>query len=415
MGEKIKIGIIGGGAAGMTAALYAAKEGADVLLLEKNNRLGKKILMTGNGKCNLGNYDLSMEQYYSRDISLLTPFLEQFSTKESLDFFHSLGLLTKDKNGYIYPLSEQASSVLDVLRFAIEERKSQIDLHLDSDVNRIERNKMGFRIFCEKDSFLVDRVILSCGGKAYPKTGSDGKGYEIAKSFGHSIVPVVPALAGLRCKESWFKSLAGVRAEGKVSFEEDGQLISEYGEIQLTDYGISGIPVFQISRRFGYCLQKQKEVRICLDFFPKEKEEGFAEKMLQDRPTVGRHLDAESYFSGVLNKKLMMLLMKMADIKPNEEIGSVPKVKILEVYRHCKALEATVVASNSFENAQVCAGGVPLVEVSKELESKKVPGLYFAGELLDVDGRCGGYNLHWAWCSGAIAGCAAGKKKDVLR
>lgn len=407
---KKTIGIVGGGAAGMTAAIFAARQGAEVTLFEGNDRLGKKILVTGNGKCNLGNMDLKTEKYYTQNPELLTGYLEQFGTNDTIEFFRGIGLLTKQKNGYLYPVSEQAASVLDVLRFEINRKTERIKVVLQTHIDRIERDKKHncIRLWSGKQVYTFDKVILTCGGKAAPKTGSDGGSYKLSGMLGHSLVPVVPALVQLKCRENWFKSISGVRADAELFLHEEGNVLTtERGELQLTDYGISGIPVFQLSRKINYILRKQKEVEVKIDFLPDFVEEDFAERLLKARKSIGECGTVEEYFTGMLNKKLMNLFIRLAGLKPSDSVREVPQEKLLQVYALCRELTVHVIGSNSFESAQVCAGGVPLTEVTEKLESRLVPGIFFAGELLDVDGRCGGYNLQWAWCSGYLAGVAA--------
>lgn len=423
-GLKKQIGIVGGGAAGMAAALSAAHKGAEVTILEGNDRLGKKILSTGNGKCNLGNRNLSPEQYHTMEPQLLGAFLKQFGTDDTIAFFGEMGLLIKEKNGGLYPVSEQASTVLDALRFAVE-REPGIQVNYLCRVEKIERMKGRgevcggrktdgrtaagkIRLQGGGKSFFFDSVILACGGKAAPKTGSDGSGYRLAKQLGHEIVPVVPALVQLRCREEWFQSVAGVRAEAELTVR-DAQVgrRTERGELQLTDYGVSGIPVFQLSGQVAYILRRQKEVEIRMDFLPDYEREGFAERMIRTRAPAGTYGTLEEYFTGMLNKKLMTLLIRLAGLRPSEPAGKADPGKIKRVYEFCRDLTVHVNGTNSFDHAQVCAGGVPLGEVTERLESRRAPGVYFAGELLDVDGRCGGYNLQWAWCSGWLAGQAA--------
>ncbi|MCI5954988.1 MAG: aminoacetone oxidase family FAD-binding enzyme [Lachnospiraceae bacterium] len=414
---KRTIGIVGGGAAGMTAAIAAASRGAEVILFEGNDRLGKKILATGNGKCNLGNMDLGIEKYNTENPELLQGYLERFGTNETIAFFRKLGLLIKQKNGYLYPVSEQASSVLDVLRFEIA-RLKEITVKTGCKIEKIEKDtkRNVFKIWNGNEAYSFDRVILTCGGKAAPKTGSDGSGYRMAKMLGHSVLPVVPALVQLKCREDWMKSVAGVRADAEIMLLKNGRVVtSERGELQITDYGISGIPTFQLSRKVGYILKEQNEVEICIDFLPDFVKDGFADKLSGARLPLMACKTVEEYFTGMLNKKLMLLFIKLAGLKPTEPAGCADIKKIKRVYELCRKLTVHIYADNSFDNAQVSAGGVPLCEITRQLESKMVPGAYFAGELLDVDGRCGGYNLQWAWCSGYLAGTYAtdGEMEDA--
>lgn len=406
---KRTIGIVGGGAAGMTAAILAARNGAYVTILEGNDRVGKKILSTGNGRCNLGNRNFGPEMYSTRSPEQLKGWLEQFNTNDIIEFFEVLGLLTKQKNDGLYPVSEQASSVLDALRFELA-REQRINVRTGCKVESIRCDGRRKRILLQGggEDFSFDRVILTCGGRAAPKTGSDGSGYRLAQMLGHSLVPVVPALVQLKCREDWFKSVAGVRADAEIVLEDStAGTVCERGELQLVDYGISGIPVFQMSGRINYILRDKKEVVLKIDFLPDYTKDAFTEKMMRVRMPIESCGTVEEYFTGVLNRKLMTLFIKLAGLSPTEPVGEANPEKIRKVYELCRELKVHVTGSNSFEHAQVCAGGVPLDELTEKLESRKAPGVFFAGEILDVDGRCGGYNLQWAWCSGYLAGVFA--------
>ena len=426
------VGIVGGGAAGMMAAITAASQGARVTLIEGNDRLGRKLLSTGNGKCNLGNEHLSVGEYFTNQPELLENCLRRFGTADTIAFFRKMGLFIKNKNGYLYPLGEQAALVQDVLRYRVQELG--VELVMGCKISKIRKKNGQGRIFLQGDGkkFEFDRVILACGGKSVSKTGSDGSGYQLAVQLGHNLVPVVPALVQLRCREDYFKTVAGVRAEAKLAIYWRGKCVAgERGELQLTDYGISGIPVFQLSRIVNYLLAgreefalrgswgdtekdrcerkvsfKEGEVEVAIDFLPEYSEEAWRE-FCAERDVLREKRTAEEFFTGILHKKLMMLFLKMAGIKPTDLIATVKREKIEKVYGLCRCWRVHVTGSNSYENAQVCAGGVSLDEVTENLESKKVSGVYFAGELLDVDGKCGGYNLQWAWSSGFLSGRAA--------
>ncbi len=409
--KKIKVAVIGGGASGMMAAITAAEQGAAVFLYEGNDRVGKKILATGNGKCNFSNRDCSMENYYSRDKKRVEAVLGRFEAEDSIAFFKRAGMLVKDKNGCLYPASEQASTVLDILRMQLAENKVQV--LTDCRVSGISRGKTGrFLVETEKSGQTCDRVIIACGGKAAPKTGSDGNGYRLAQSMGHALTPVVPALVQLRCAEEYLKAVAGVRLDAKVSLCIDEKTEScERGELQLTDYGISGIVVFQLSRIAAYGLFYKKKVSVYIDCLPDFSEKEYEQFVWQRKKACGEKT-VEEFFTGMLNKKLMLLFIKLAGLKGNELIKNADGKKIDRVFGLCKSFPLTIKASNSFDNAQVCAGGIPLSEVSEGLESLLVKGLYFAGEILDADGKCGGYNLQWAWASGYVAGKNAAKDEQ---
>lgn len=426
--KRIEIGVIGGGAAGMTAAITAARAGASVTLLEGGERVGRKILSTGNGKCNLGNLQLGPKDYCGASGEWIGDCLNRFDSGETIRFFREIGLLVKEKNGYLYPMAEQAAVVLDALRTGL--RSSGVRLVTDCRVQELQREekagKTEFVVRADGRKFRFDKIILACGSQAAPKTGSDGSGYRLAESMGHRIVPVVPALVQLRCGEPYLKEVAGVRTEAvlRVLQDEGGQQdgggrqdegilqeIRERGELQLVDYGISGIPVFQLSRKVNYLLRAAGEharVEISVDLLPDYDREAF-ERLCEERKPLRTGRTVEEFFTGMLNKKLMFLFIKLAGLKREMPADEAGEEKLREVYDRCKDWRLHVTGSNSFDSAQVCAGGVDTAQVSRDMESLLVPGLYFAGELLDVDGRCGGYNLQWAWCSGHLAGESAAR------
>lgn len=408
-----KVGVIGGGASGMMAAIAAAAEGAKVFILEHNEELGKKILATGNGKCNYTNNVQTADCYRSADSSFPWNVIQKYPVEKVLDFFEELGIVPKDKNGYIYPNSEQASSVQEVLRMEIERQK--IKVYCNEHVMQVQKDGEEFQIITRgQDQKLrkitCDHVILATGSKASKGLGSDGSGYKIAERAGHTILPVLPALVQLRCKEKWFKKLAGVRAQGEVSLWSQGErIVSERGEIQLTDYGVSGIPVFQISRFASVLLHEKKEVFVRMDFMPDFTKEDFFESLkerIQKRPDKA----AEQFLIGMIHKKIANVVMKLAGIKPDTKIGSLTDKEILRLVYNIKELRGIVTETNGFEQAQICCGGISTTEIDPDtMESKIQTGLFICGEVLDVDGICGGYNLQWAWTSGMLAGRGAAR------
>ncbi len=412
---KKKIAIVGGGAAGMTAAITAAREGAAVTVYE-HLRLGKKILATGNGKCNLSNWDMKADYYHSTCPERVEGCLARFGTEETVRFFESLGLCVKDKKGYLYPLAEQAVVVLQVLEAELKRLGVQV-IYSEKveEIVALEKVRPGRCVLLKTEAgkCFFDAVILACGSKAAPKTGSDGSGYDLAKKLGHKIQPVLPALVQLQCSDSFCKALAGIRSEAKIHiFDGKQQLFIEQGELQLTEYGISGIPVFQLSGLVNRYLNTNKKASLIakIDFLPDltEKEYAdFVEKRIQsfsDSRSVG------DFFNGMLNQKLMQQLIKVAGLKAEQAVDKADKAKLQQVFAMCRGLEFHISGSKGYDNAQVCTGGVDLREVTERLESVYAKNVYFAGELLDVDGRCGGYNLQWAWTSGSIAGRAAAQE-----
>lgn len=402
--------VIGGGASGMMAAIHAAGAGACVTILEHTDRVGKKILATGNGRCNMTNLYQGEECYRSQNPGFPMKVLEQFPVSKTLEFFEGLGILPKSKNGYIYPNSEQASAVLDVLRTELERRK--IDVVCGCQVTKIRRDAgCGFRVNSSSGRFGADSLILAAGSKAAPNTGSDGSGYELARRLGHQVITPLPALVQLRCREKHYKQLAGIRTEARLTLYVDGKAAdTQTGELQLTDYGISGIPTFQLSRYASVALDKGRPVKVVIDYLPQQTLEETRRYLEARRSSLGEKT-AEEWMTGLLNKKLSAVLLKLSGISMGEKIRDVDAGRWDRLLRQIKEYETVVTAANPFENAQICCGGVDTREVHPDtMESILVPGLYLAGELLDVDGICGGYNLQWAWSSGALAGrSAAGK------
>lgn len=400
------VAVIGGGASGMMAAVTAASEGARVILLEHKDRIGKKILSTGNGRCNFTNIHQEPICYHSEDPLFPWEVVERFNAQAVISFFFQLGVYSKNRNGYIYPNSDQASAVLDAFRMELDRLK--VEIRTGVECREIRPGKKGFTILTDQEPVRADRVILCAGSKAAPTTGSDGSGYDLAKKLGHRILPVLPALTALKCEEKFFKSIAGVRANGSVSIWSGGECIAkDTGEIQLTDYGISGIPVFQVSRYASKLLYEKKETDAVLDFMPdftKEQTNAFLRARAKTRPDKS----AEMFLIGLFHKKLCDLWIRLSEIPRQRKAGELTEDEIARLTSLIKEFRVRVRETNPYDKAQVCCGGVDTREVNPEtLESVYVPGVYFAGEILDVDGMCGGYNLTFAWASGYVAGKAA--------
>lgn len=400
------VAVIGGGASGMMAAETAASEGARVILLEHKDRIGKKILSTGNGRCNFTNIHQEPICYHSEDPLFPWRIVERFNAQDVISFFLQLGVYSKNRNGYIYPNSDQASAVLDAFRMELDRLK--VEIRTGVECREIRSGKKGFTVLTDQEPVRADRVILCTGSKAAPTTGSDGSGYDLAKKLGHRIIPVLPALTALKCEEKFFKSIAGVRVNGSVSIWSDGECIAkDTGEIQLTDYGISGIPVFQVSRYASQLLYKKKETEAVLDFMPdftKAQTNAFLRARAKTRPEK----TADMFLIGVFHKKLCDLWLRLSEIPRQRRAGELTEDEIARLTDLIKAFRVRVRETNPYDKAQVCCGGVDTKEIDPEtLESVCVPGVYFAGEILDVDGMCGGYNLTFAWASGYVAGRAA--------
>lgn len=395
--------VVGGGASGMMAAVTAAKSGKDVLILERNDKLGKKILQTGNGRCNLTNHKMEVSCYCRENAEFAMQIIHDFDEKAVMDFFSEAGLLLHNRQGYVYPNTDQASSINEILGLLI--RRSNITVSYETIVEKIEKND-NFLIRTNRGSFLCEKLILATGGKAYPKTGSDGSGYVFAKSLGHRIVTPLPALTSLSSDFKGQKKISGVRCDGTVVLMSEGKILGrERGEIQMTDYGISGIPVFQISRYAVQALHQKQKVSCEIDFLP-DYEEKKVLQMLSDRFQIPEQTAGESC-SGLIHRKIMDMLLKEADIIAEQKTARTDKKKLYGLAALIKHFSFGITDYHGFDFGQVCQGGVAVEEIEAgTMESKLVADLYFCGELVDVDGICGGYNLQWAWSSGYQAGRA---------
>lgn len=406
--SQLRVAVIGGGAAGLMAAITAGRNGAKVDIWERNDRVGKKILATGNGKCNFANRDFDIKHFYGENLTIPQVVLNIFDVEKTRMFFEELGMMCRAKDTLLYPYSEQASTVLDVLRYAAADCGVTILAgEMVADIKALSDGK--FMVSSSKKKATYDRVIVTCGGNAAPKTGSDGSGYALAGKLGHTITRTCPALTGLKVKDKDFKAISGVRCPAKVTLIIDGrEAMSEKGELQLTDYGISGIVVFQLSRTAGMALSKGQKVSTVIDVCPDIEQQtlGF---LLQKKKHQYSKRDVDAYLSGVVNKKLGSYLAKKVGMLLNQQMSQITDETISKYARLLKSWQVQITETNSYEQAQVTAGGVSFDCLDDTLQSTLHKGLYFAGEILDVDGKCGGYNLQWAWSSGFVAGLSASK------
>ena len=395
----------------MLAAIAAARNKADVTILEHTDRIGKKILSTGNGKCNYTNREQGLRYYRGDNPAFVLPVFEQFGFSETIEFFKELGIYPKERNGYFYPASEQAAAVLEVLR--LELQRLGVHIVTDCQIKEIKTvKKGGFRILTTAETYFADSCIFACGLKAFPKSGSDGSAFSMIKSFGHRFSAIVPALVQLKAKQSFFKSIAGIRTDAMVHLLVDGKTVSkDRGEVQLTEYGISGIPTFQISRYAAKALKMGKKVQAVLDFVPYMSGEELSKELENRYLRFGCGKTCEEALLGLFPKKLIPVFLKENQIELHEKAAQISKKKLEDFAGYCKAVLIDITDTKSFEQAQVCAGGVKTEELDNStLESLFVPGLYFAGEVIDIDGMCGGYNLQWAWSSGYVAGMHAAQE-----
>ena len=451
--------IVGGGAAGMVAAIEAKKAGAkSVLLVEKQSCLGKKLSQTGNGRANFTNLSMPISAYRSNHPECIPPFLAQFNSKDSLEYFKSLGIYPKFRGDYVYPYSDQAKSLVQCLENTLHKLGVEICLqHRVEAISWTEKEgfflkgkkllpKGGFDSSFPKDNFSVStlasgskeknrkkekhkkekieweekefslqgrKLLIASGGLAMEALGASGEGYEIAKSLNHSVSPLFPSLVPIYTREDYVKLWAGVRVDVRAElYKEQDLIFQDEGELQCTDYGISGIIVFQMSRLVHRLLEEKAKFSLELSFLPKFEEEEAKNYFLKRKELLEKE-KGDAFLLGLFPEKLSQVLYERTDFPLKQRIQEISDQKILELCQLCLHFPFHPERIGDFQRAQCTAGGVNLSEIFiPEFQSKKNPNLYFAGEVLDVDGICGGYNLHFAFGSGILAGRAMGKKND---
>lgn len=405
-----KIIIVGGGASGVVCGIFAKREDNEVIILERNSKPLKKLLMTGNGRCNYMNEVYGKSFYHSEDMDIVDRILSSKNIQSMKDFFDTLGIIPKIKNGYYYPFSNQATTIYHAL---LEEAKYRgVSIICDTYVEKIEKQEDNFFLKTSHGDYTCDMLVLAVGSRAYPKTGSDGDGYSFLRKFSHTIVDPVPALVPLIGKGSYFKEWAGVRSDASLELFEDGKFIKRVeGEIQLTDYGISGICTFQLSHIVSRGLHEGKSEMIKINFVP------FIETLIT--PWMSQyskkqtHKNVRELLEGFLNYKIVSVLLKYCKISPDTYYSDLSNEKKLILCKSLRSFPVEIVDTKGFEFAQICNGGVKLKEIdSHTMESKLVSRLYIIGELLDMNGDCGGYNLTTCWISGILAGKAIGDYHD---
>ncbi len=403
-----RILIVGGGAAGIAAALQAARTNpiAQITILERLDRVGKKILATGNGRCNLGNWGIVPEIYHSRTPDRLAQLLEQMPADKTIRFFEQLDLLiTTDDAGRIYPYARQASMVLDILLHALQQ--AHISVICGAEVSAITHHKKGFSVQTQDGKeYHADAVILTTGGKAAPKQGSNGSGYPLAVSMGHTCTELHPALVGLRCRSKLLGRLKGLRTQAQVTLYVDKRkAATDCGELQWNEYGISGIPAMNLSGTLAmHSPYNSAEVRI--DFFPDFDYHELRSLLTQRIQRRGAEpLDA--LLSGTVPKRMVSAVCQSLSLPLSQTGAELTRRDVDSLLSALKGWALPITGTQPWEQAQVTAGGIPLTEIDDTFQSLRQPNLYLAGEILDAAGDCGGFNLHWAWCSGCIAGQSA--------
>lgn len=419
--RSIQVLVIGGGPSGMMAAIMAARQGAKVMLLEKKDKLGKKILATGNGKCNFTNVYQEPSCYHVTEDSLAWKSLKKFGYREAMRFFLDLGILPHERDGYLYPTTGQASSVRNLLEHEV--LRSGVEIKTETVVISIEPHlsgsgqKDGFVVKTDSEDYLAKKVILAVGGNAGPVHGSEGDGYGFMARLGIMIKPPVPALTSCVVYEPFAGKWSGVRTLGSVrAFDEDSTLLGEdIGELQFVSNGLSGIPVFQISRFVARSLKNGHHPYLIVDLFPEwTGEQLFQEVIRRIRKGRNERLTFRKLLEGMLNSLLIEAIAQKEGISPEVYVDELDRDTWRRITENWKALRLEVEKVGDFDKAQVTCGGVLMEEVNENFEVKKIKGLYITGELLDVDAICGGYNLQWAWTSGYIAGMDAGSRFSSL-
>ena len=405
MSNKLNIAVIGGGASGLFAAISAKNENTDVTIYEKEKRVGRKILATGNGRCNMTNTTASYNDYHSLDIKFIYPTIERFWVDQTLDFFENIGILWKEEDeGKVYPYSDTASAVLDVLRQKLE--KSGVITECEFGVKKIKKQNNQFIIEDKNGNRKrADRVIIATGGMAGAQLGSDGSGYKILEGFGHKITKLYPSLVQIRTQTDTVKKLKGIKVNAKVSVGDK----EKTGEVLFTDYGISGPPVFWLS---SY-IEGEKE--IALDIMPEYSYTDISDMITKRVNTLG-DIPLEDFFVGMLNKRVSQALLKHIGVEPLSRLASsLSRKEIQAISSIIKNFKLQIKGTSTWNNAQVTKGGADVSQFNADtMESRLVKGLYCCGEVLDVDGDCGGYNLQWAWSSGYIAGIyASGREMEA--
>lgn len=404
-----KVIVIGGGASGITAGIVARRNGAEVVILEQMNRVGKKILATGNGRCNLTNENIDISRYHGKSPRFALNALKQFDAEQAVQFFEYMGISCKSEDGgKVYPWSDQASSVLDVLRYEIE--RLGIEERVEAGVKSIHPGKKGFKVVLRDGEELKgDSIIVAAGGKAAPNLGSNGSGYGLVIPLGHKLVEPFPALVQLKLSAPFLKALKGVKFIGTAAVGIDHKEIRrEMGEVLFTDYGISGPPIFQLSRKAGEQLQSGRRPWIEVDMFPGHSREELSD-LLRIKLGYQPQKPLDFSFVGLINKRLIPVILKEAGIEDiKKQCQSIKTNEFENIIAILKSWRFEVTGTNSWPDAQVTAGGIDVNDIDPgTMESKLVPGLYFAGEIIDIDGDCGGFNLQWAWASGYVAGLNA--------
>lgn len=404
-----KVAIIGGGASGLMAALQASASGADVTLFEKGEKLGRKIFASGNGRCNISNSKISSENYHGNDSDFAMKVISSFDRNETLEFFRKIGLpVIEEERGRLYPQSLFAGSVVEMMTYQLD--RTKVKRHTHKRIDKIIRTNQGWRLVSPShEDFVFDAVVLACGGEAHPALGGSDSGYQLAERLEHRIVGTFPAILPLNILEKPVRQLQGLKRDCRLSVMSGKNMVqTAEGELLFTRFGISGPVTLEISRQVNDLVLSGKPVSILLDFFPEYRKEELESLLLSLWEDKNKNIVLS--LSGIMRERFAVIMLPVVGIDVTKTVGSLTdddRMKIVELFKEWKL---TPENPRGFDEAVVTAGGVDVSEVDPQsLESRIKPGIFFAGEILDVDGDCGGYNLQFAWSSGAVAGRSASR------
>lgn len=407
---KYDIAIIGAGPAGIMAAIIAKRNGANVVLIEKNESIGRKILATGNGRCNITNRNTKTENYHGSTSVFVGSILSAFDQNKTINFFEDLGLVLKEEDrGRMFPRTNQAKTVVDILSHELE--RLRIPVLLNSEVRQIDKkSNWDIRLL---DGLIVesDKLILTTGGRASHQLGSTGDGHYWVKKLGIQVGDIYAALVPMETRESWVRRVQGLKAEAEASFYIDGKLVSKRsGDLIFTHYGISG-PAVMSQARFVAPDAGAKQVEVKLDFVS-EKSNSELDQLIAKIFNSTGHKSVKNSLLGMIPSNLIPIVLEHAQIDPAKKAAEISKAQRGEIVKNLKSLTLNIAKLRPLKEAQVTRGGIITDKIdSKTLESKTVKNLFFAGEILDVDGDSGGFNLQWAWSSGYVAGISSAKKR----
>ena len=402
--------VVGGGASGIVAAIFAKKESNRVLVIERNSDLLKKVLMTGNGRCNYFNEVFNKDFYFGENKDLIEKIISDNNINDVLEFFKKIGLIPKIKNGYYYPVTNQAITVKNLL--IDEAKRVGVEFICDSLVTDIKKSWGKFIVSVNDVSYSSSKLVLATGSFAYPKTGSDGMGYDFLREFGHKIIKPLPGLVPLISDFKYCKDWDGIRSDCSLELFQDGVFkLREEGEVQLTKYGISGICTFNLSHLVSRGLDNGIKQVISINFVPFIKT--FITPWMDTYSKNNPERNLNELLSGIINNKLVPIILKVSGVKGDVYYRDLDNETKLKLCKNLKGLKINITGTKGFLNSQVCNGGLPLGEVNcSTMESKKVKGLFITGELLDITGKCGGYNLAECFITGMLAGRSIGDKYD---